>query len=335
MLAELERRLVVAPMAGGPSTPALVTAASRAGAIGFLPAGYQSPEAVETAVRTVAAASVPYGLNIFVPFPPITDPGPIERYRRALAGEAERYGVELPGVRLHDDDSFAAKVELAVAFAPPFVSFTFGVPDRAVVAALRAAGVTVLITVTRAAEALAAVTAGPDALIVQSGAAGGHASTTRPAEYRGDTEVGSLVRAVRSAVDLPLVAAGGISSPAAVAEAFAAGATAVQCGTAFLLADEAGTRPAQRAAMMSGRYRDTVVTRAFTGQPARALRNRFTEQYGDIAPLGYPAIHHLTAPIRAAAAAAGDAEALNLWAGTAHASARPAPAAQIIDSLMP
>lgn len=325
----------MAPMAGGPSTPALVTAAARAGAVGFLPAGYQSPAAVEAAARTVAATSVPYGLNIFVPFPPIADSEPIERYRRALAGEAERYGVELPAVRLHDDDSFAAKVELAVALAPPFVSFAFGVPDRAVVLALRAAGVTVLITVTSVAEALAAVTAGPDALVVQSGAAGGHASTTRPAKHRGDTEVGSLVRAVRSAVDLPLVAGGGISSPAAVAEAFAAGATAVQAGTAFLLADEAGTRPAQRAAMTSGRYRDTVVTRAFTGQPARALRNRFTEQYSDIAPLGYPAVHHLTAPIRAAAAAAGDAEALNLWAGTKHAAARPAPTAQIIDSLIP
>jgi nitronate monooxygenase len=107
----------------------------------------------------------------------------------------------------------------------------------------------------------------------------------------------------------------------------------VQAGTLFLLADEAGTRPTQRAAMLAGRATATVVTRAFTGQPARALRNRFTDAYTATAPLGYPAIHHLTAPIRAAAAAAGDAGALNLWAGTAHAAARPGPAAQIVDGL--
>jgi nitronate monooxygenase len=103
----------------------------------------------------------------------------------------------------------------------------------------------------------------------------------------------------------------------------------------FLLADEAGTRPAQREAMLSGRYTTTVVTRAFTGQPARALRNRFTDTHSAGAPVGYPAIHHLTAPIRAAAAARDDAEALNLWAGTAHAAARPGRTAEIIERLRP
>ena len=87
--------------------------------------------------------------------------------------------------------------------------------------------------------------------------------------------------------------------------------------------------------MLSGRYDTTVVTRAFTGQPARALRNRFTDAHTADAPVGYPAIHHLTAPIRAAAAARGDAEALNLWAGTAHAAARPGSTAEIIERLRP
>jgi nitronate monooxygenase len=329
------RPLVVAPMAGGPSTPALVTAAARAGATAFLAAGYKTPAAVEDEIRAVRSAGVPYGLNIFVPVPPPVDAEPLERYRALLQPEADRYGVELPPLRLRDDDHFAGKVELAVAYAVPLVSFTFGVPPEPVVRALRAAGCAVLITVTDAAEARRAVTVGPDALIAQSGGAGGHSATTDPAGYRGSTTAAEVVRAVRAVSNVPVVAAGGVGSAAGVRDLLAAGAAAVQCGTAFLLADEAGTREVHRRAICSGDHRETVVTRAFTGQPARGLRNRFTDAYSAAAPVGYPAIHHLTAPIRAAAAKAGDAGALNLWAGTGFASARPGPVAALVAALSP
>jgi nitronate monooxygenase len=329
----LDGRIVVAPMAGGPTTTALVTAAARAGGIGFLAAGYKQPATVSAEVGQMRAAGVPYGLNIFVPVPPPADLEALKRYRNSLKPEAARYGVSLPPVRLDDDDHFAAKIEIAVDAAVPLVSFTFGVPDPAAVRALRAVGSTVLITVTSADEARAALAAGPDALIAQGGSAGGHASTTRPADYRGDTATVDILREVAAVTGLPVVAAGGTGTAADVRALLAAGAIAVQCGTLFLLAEEAGTRPAQRAAMLSGRYGTTVVTRAFTGHPARALRNRFTDAHSAAAPVGYPAIHHLTASIRAAAAARGDAEALNLWAGTAHAAARPALTADIIQGL--
>ncbi|MFI1987704.1 nitronate monooxygenase [Actinoplanes sp. NPDC020271] len=342
---DLLRPVVVAPMAGGPSTPELVDAADRAGAFGFLAAGYKTPEAVEAEIR---ATSSPYGLNLFVPMPPLADPGAVERYREVLRPEADRYEVELPPVRLTDDDHFAAKVELAVTHRVPLVSFTFGVPPRDVVRALRAAGSAVLITVTSGDEARQALTVEPDGLIAQGGGAGGHSSTFSPAAYRGDRSAADVLAEVRAVTDRPVVAAGG-STPALLA----AGAVAVQSGTAFLLADEAGTRPAQRAVMLLGGSlsggslsggslsgkslsagsRQTVVTRAFTGQPARALRNRFVDTYSPLAPVGYPAIHHLTAPIRAAAAARDDASALNLWAGVGHAAARPGPVAALIDAL--
>ncbi|MEV4701920.1 nitronate monooxygenase [Actinoplanes sp. NPDC049316] len=330
---ELIRPLVVAPMAGGPSTPALVTAAAGAGATAFLAAGYKTPAAVEDELRAVRSAGVPYGLNIFVPVPPPADAEPLERYRALLQPEAERYGVELPALRLRDDDHFAEKVELAVAYEVPLVSFTFGVPPAPVVRALQAAGCAVLVTVTGPDEARRAATAGPDALIAQAGAAGGHSATTDPAGYRGATTAPDVLRAVRAVSDLPVIAAGGVASASGVRDLLAAGAAAVQCGTAFLLADEAGTRDAHRRALGSGDHRETVVTRAFTGQPARALRNRFTDAYSAAAPIGYPAIHHLTAPIRAAAAKAGDAGALNLWAGTAFAAARPGPIAALVEAL--
>jgi NAD(P)H-dependent flavin oxidoreductase YrpB (nitropropane dioxygenase family) len=102
-----------------------------------------------------------------------------------------------------------------------------------------------------------------------------------------------------------------------------AGADAVLVGTVLLLTEESGASATYRRALAARERGPTVVTRAFTGRPAGALPNRFTEQYGDSAPLGYPAIHHLTTPLRRAAAAAGDAELINLWAGSAFHQTRP------------
>jgi nitronate monooxygenase len=330
---DLIRPVVVAPMAGGPSTPALVRGAAGAGALGFLAAGYKTPDAVEAELRAVRG--IPHGLNIFVPVPPPADIAALERYRRVLQPEAERFHLDLPPLRLDDDDNFGAKLALAEAYAVPLVSFTFGVPERAVVQRLQRKGCRVLVTVTRADEARRALVSGVDGLVAQAGAAGGHSSTTDPAHFRGDTTVEEVLGAVRALTDKPVIVAGGVMTAADVGRLMKQGAAAVQCGTAFLLADEAGTRAAQRDAILSGDYRETVVTRAFTGQPARGLANRFTTAYSDLAPIGYPAIHHLTAPIRAAAAERSDAGSLHLWAGTGHAQARTGSVADLVGHLMP
>ncbi|MGC4806896.1 nitronate monooxygenase [Micromonospora sp. DT233] len=329
----LEHPVVVAPMAGGPSTVGLVAAAGAAGAVGFLAAGYRPPSTVAGEVAEVRALGRPYGLNIFVPSSTRPDVAELARYRSALAPEARRYGVDLPPLRLDDTDHFAEKVELAAAAAVPLVSFTFGVPDAATIATLRGAGCTVIVTVTDVAEARRAAAAGADALIAQAGTAGGHSATTTPAGYDPSSTAPELVAAIVAAVRPPVIAAGGTGTAQHVRRALAAGAVAVQAGTAFLLADEAGTRPVHRAAVSDARSGPTVVTRAFTGQPARALPNRFTRTYSAAAPVGYPAIHHLTAPIRAQAAARGDREAVNLWAGTAYADAVAEPAAAILARL--
>ena len=330
-----DRPVIVAPMAGGPTTTALVVAAARARSLGFLPAGYRAVDDVAADLATLAAAGVPYGLNLFVPDPPPADPAAIDRYRRELRAEAERYGVELPEPRPHDDDAFAAKAELALDVRPPFVSFTFGSPPAALVRALRSGGSTVLVTVTDAGEARAAVAVGADVLIVQGGEAGGHAGTATPGGYTGLRGVADVLREVRAVVDVPLVASGGVGTAADVDRLVRGGAVAVQAGTRFLAAAEAGTRAPHLDALLTAGDGSTVVTRAFTGRPARALRNRFTDAYSASAPLGYPAVHHLTAPIRSAAARAGDAGALNLWAGTGYAHVRRGTAAAILDDLDP
>ena len=132
---------------------------------------------------------------------------------------------------------------------------------------------------------------------------------------------------------MPIIAAGGLATAADVAAVLSAGADAVAVGTVLLRADEAGTSATHRAAIADPARTGTVRTHAFTGRPARGLRNDFTDRYAGVAPLGYPAVHHLTRPMRAAAAAAGDPERVHLWAGTGYRAATAEPAATILRRL--
>lgn len=326
--------LVGAPMAGGVSTPALVTAVSDAGGLGFLAAGYQHPADLAADIdRVRRATAAPFGVNMFVPDSRPVDVGAVGRFRRALTAEAARWQVELPEPVEQDSDFFDEKVDVVVAARVPVVSLTFGCPPGAVVDRLHAAGARVVVTVTDAQEAVEAAAVDADAVCVQSAHAGGHRATFT-ADERSDAQTGTseLVAAVREAVAVPLIAAGGITGPQEAVAAVEAGASAVQVGTALLLTPEAGTHPAHRAALTAP-GRGTTVTRAFSGRPARGLRNRFIDSFGALAPAAYPQVHHLTKPLRAAAAARGDAENMALWAGTGHHLARAEPAATVVARL--
>ncbi|MFE2089918.1 nitronate monooxygenase [Streptomyces sp. NPDC059460] len=319
--------VLAAPMAGGPTTPALVTAAARANSLGFLAGGYRTADALAKQIAEVRSDGVGFGVNLFAPNPVPVDPEAFRRYARTVAPEARTYGIDILGTGIvEDDDHWSDKIDLLLSDPVPVVSFTFAVPEAAVIAALRAAGTLVVQTVTSAAEARLASEAGVDVLAVQASAAGGHSGTLTPQHIPAPVPLTDLLGKVRQAVPLPLVAAGGVATPADVTGALHAGAAAVMVGTVLLRADEAGTSRPHRAALADPARRRTVVTRAFTGRPARALRNSFTDRYTDLAPAGYPALHHLTSPMRKAAAAADDPERINLWAGTGyrHASAEPA-----------
>ena len=326
--------LVVAPLAGGPTTPELVVAAAEADAFGFLAAGYLAPDAFAAQLQAVRAVTEDFGVNVFVPDAGPADRDAITAYAERLAPEAEALGVRVPEPRWEDDDHWQAKIDLLVGEPVRWVSFTFGLPDRDVVDALHDAGSEVAITVTGPSEARAAEDLGADALVVQAAAAGGHRGVFDAAAAPDDLPLPDLLRSVRAATSLPLVGAGGVGTAADVRAALAAGAVAVQAGTAFLLADEAGTNPTHCAALRDPAYGDTAVTRAFTGRPARGLRNGFMDRHDAHAPVGYPAVHHLTRPIRAEAARTGDADRLHLWAGTGHRHAVGGPAASIITSLV-
>jgi NAD(P)H-dependent flavin oxidoreductase YrpB (nitropropane dioxygenase family) len=330
----LDLPVIAAPMAGGPGAPTLVSAAARAGGLGFLAAGYKTPQALTDEITAVSSASVPFGVNLFAPNPVPVDLAAFRRYADLIAAEADRYGIALDATMpIEDDDHWYDKLDVLRANPVPVVSFTFGIPSRDDLAVLRTTGALLVQTITTIDEAKAAADAGVDALAVQSAAAGGHSGTFTPTRPVADTPINDLVAAVRRAVDLPVIAAGGLATADDVAAAIRAGAGAVAVGTVLLRSNEAGTSATHKAALADPARTGTELTHAFTGRPARALRNKFTDRYGDLAPYGYPALHHLTSGMRKAAAAAGDPERVHLWAGTGFRHATDEPAAAIMTRL--
>lgn len=330
----LDKPLIVAPMAGGPATPELAAAGSNAGGLGFLAAGYLSADVL--AERITAARQLttgPLGVNLFVVRSSVARPEAIQQYANALGGEANRYDARLGEPRF-DDDHLSAKLDVVMDLVPEVVSFTFGLPTDRECARLRDAGITTVATVTTLAEAELAVACGVDAVAVQGPAAGGHRGTLDPMASPPTQPLEQLVRSTSIALDVPVIAAGGLMTAADVADVFVSGAVAAQLGTAFLLADESGSSPVHRAALQDPQFTETVVTRCFSGRYARGLRNRFIDEHDEQAPLGYPEIHHLTSPVRAAAVRAGDPHGANVWAGTGFQKAVTGSVADIMASLV-
>ncbi|WP_017537372.1 nitronate monooxygenase [Nocardiopsis halophila] len=324
--------VVGAPMAGGASTPELVAAVNEAGGMGFLAGGYASPDALASRIaRTRELTGRPFGVNLFVPGPDTADRERVQAYAREIAPEMDALGAAAGEPRWSDDD-YPAKLALLLEDPVPVVGFTFGAPAAAEAAALHTAGSAVMVTVTTPDEARAAAQAGADALCVQGAEAGGHQGSFDDAEER-TLPLLDLLGRVREAVDLPLVAAGGIGDAAAVRKVLSHGAVAAQVGTVLLRTDESGASAAHKRALADEVFPGTAVTRAFSGRRARGLVNRFLSAHTSEAPAAYPQVHYLTGPMRAAAAKEGDTDRLHLWAGTAYRSAEECPAADVVRSL--
>ncbi|MBP2703907.1 nitronate monooxygenase [Microbispora sp. RL4-1S] len=324
--------IVAAPMAGGPTTPGLVAAAGEAGAFGVLSGSYRTPDGFRAAIREVRRlTSAPFGVNLLLPEPYEVDPAAVEAALALLRPYADELGVELTAPERYGEDADAL-LDVALAERVPFFGFTFGVPSPAALAALRDAGTVTCGTATSVAEARALVDAGVDMVCVQGIEAGGHRGAFLGDPFRGAGLI-SLVPLVRDAVDVPVVAAGGIMDGRGVAAALALGADAAQLGTAFLLCPEAGTSAPYRTAVASAAETGTALTAAFSGRAARGIRNRMLDDLAgaDLPP--YPVMNDLTRPLRQAAAAAGRADFLSLWAGDGVPLARELPAAELVAAL--
>ena len=309
--------ILQAPMVGAAS-PEMAVAVSRAGALGALGAGGLAPADMEPAVAALRAATDrPFGVNLFIN--PVAAPGAdvVDAALERLAPWYAELGAALPAAPNDYAPDFAGQFAALVRAAPPVASFTFGVLTQAQVDALHAAGSYVVGTATTVAEARAWAAVGADGISAQGAEAGGHRG-----HFLDETEASlvgtmALVATIRDAVEIPVIAAGGIMDGRGVAAALALGADAVQMGTAFLLADQAAVSAPWRAALESAGDDPTRLTRAFTGRPARGLENRFMREMRaveDHVP-PYPVQNQLTQPLRAAAAQAGRADMLSLWAG--------------------
>ncbi|MFI8851921.1 nitronate monooxygenase [Streptomyces sp. 891-h] len=331
--------VIQAPMAGGVSRPELVAAVSEAGGLGFLAAGYKTPEAMYEEIRQLRQLTGrPFGVNLFMPQPPTTDPSAVDVYREQLAGEAAWYETELGDTDCMTDDAYEAKLAILFDDPVPVVSFHFGCPAPRALERFAELGTRTMVTATSVAEARAVQAAGAHAVCLQGIEAGGHQGTHRD-DAQGDRGSGgigllSLLTQVREAVRLPLVAAGGLMRGEQIAAVLAAGAVAAQLGTAFLATEESGAHPLHKRALTDPLFTRTELTRAFSGRPARGLVNRFIREHGPYAPAAYPQLHYLTADLRRAAAKAGDPQAMALWAGQGHRLARELPAGELVEVLV-
>ncbi|MFI9258535.1 nitronate monooxygenase [Streptomyces sp. ISID311] len=330
--------IVQAPMAGGGSGPELAAAVCGAGALGFLAAGYKTADGMYQEIKQLRSLTDrPFGVNLFMPQPSLADGSVVDVYREQLAGEATWYETELGDTDGPVDDGYEAKLAILREDPVPVVSFTFGCPSRAVLDSFAQVGTYTVVTATTAAEAQAAQWSGADAVCVQGVEAGGHQGTHRDDPHADGTGAGlgllALLGQVREAVQIPVIAAGGLMRGSQIAAVLAAGACMAQLGTAFLATPESGANPLHKQALTNPLFTHTELTRAFSGRPARGLVNRFMREHGPYAPAAYPAVHYLTSTVRKAAAKAGDAQGMNLWAGQGHRLARELPAGRLVEVL--
>lgn len=329
--------IIQAPMGGGLTTPELIAAVCNAGGLGSLAAAYLNPDQILNEVRRIRALThKPLNINLFAggyEMKAVPDTRPM----LSLLGEIhETLGLPAPVLPSLPPDPFPSQFEAVLEARPEIFSFTFGIPSPDAMKRLKQRGILAIGTATTVEEARHLEKAGVAAVVVQGAEAGAHRGTFLGSFESSMVPTLDLVRAVQPAVSVPVIASGGLMDGRDIARTFALGASAAQLGTAFLPCPEAGTPEAYRRAILSARTDTTVITRAFSGRPARGLRNTFIEklQGKEDSILPYPLQNALTRPMRTAAAKTDDAGFLSLWAGQGVTRARMLPAAELIERLV-
>lgn len=330
----LRAPILQAPMAGS-APPPLAAAVASAGGLGGFGALMSSPAQMQDWVAQFRAASNGgFQINLWAPDPdPARDAAQEAAVREALS-QLGGLAVPDPGPGPFVQD-FAAQCEALLDAAPPVASTIMGLFPPEIVARLKARGIAWFCTATTIAEARAAEAAGADAVVVQGAEAGGHrGSFENAAAERSQVGLFALLPQMADAVQVPVIAAGGIMDGRGIAAALTLGASAVQLGTAFLRCPEAAIHPAWAAEIARTAPEDTVLTRGFSGRLARGIRNQVTELFaGEVRPAPYPVQRAMTAGLRAAAERTGDIGRMQAWAGQGAALARSEPAEELVRRL--
>ncbi len=312
--------LVLAGMAGIANMAPLVSAVSAAGGLGTLGAAYLKPEEIRAVVRDIRQLTDrPFAVNLFAPGKP-DDYENFDVVNRQLDGIRRSLGVPHPAQgEIRTPDLFERQFDVLLAEQVPILSLTFGLlPERHSQRA-KAAGMRVIATATTVDEAIQAEQAGCDAVVAQGSEAGGHRGTFDTTLRRMGANIGTmaLVPQTADAVHIPVIAAGGLMDGRGLAASLILGASGVQMGTRFLTSVESGAHPAYKRALLGSTEESTVLTDAFSGRPARGIRNAFISEWeaGELDPLPFPTQNTLTRDIRSAAARQNDPEHMALWAG--------------------
>jgi nitronate monooxygenase len=332
LLDSLPIPIVQAPMAGA-SSPEMAAAVSAAGGFGSVACAAFAPDQIAAAAKLVREATdAPFGMNLLVSRPESPQAADLDAALERLRPWYDELGAPLPERPNRFAHDFDAQFEALLAARPAVASFAFDMISPERIQALQAAGSYVLGVANTVAEAKAWAQAGADGICAQGMEAGGHRGNF--IEEIDASLVGTLALTVTvlQAVDLPVVAAGGIMDGRGVAAVLALGASAAQMGSAFLLADQAITGPLWRQAIAEAPDDPTRLTRAFSGRYARGLENRFMRDMRGIEDElpAYPIQNRLTQPLRQAAEKAGDPSLMSLWAGQAVKLAGPGEAGALV-----
>jgi nitronate monooxygenase len=314
-----EYPLIQAPMAGSQDS-ALAIAVCNTGGLGSLPCAMLTPQALRAELLKIqAGTNKPYNVNFFCHTPPVPDPEREAAWRQALQPYYAEFGIDPATIATGAGRApFSAEfAEVLEEFKPPVVSFHFGLPAPELLARVKSWGAKVLSSATTIEEALWLEKHGADAVIAQGVEAGGHRGMFLTDDITTQMGTFALVPQVVKAVQIPVIAAGGIADVAGVKAAMAFGAAGVQIGTAYLLSDEATTSAVHRAALKSEAAQHTALTNLFSGRPARGVVNRFMREMGPISKLApqFPLATAGMAPLRSKAEAAQSGHFSPLWAG--------------------
>jgi nitronate monooxygenase len=329
--------ILLAPMAGAGGTPELAAAVSNAGGLGAWGGAYAKPDEIAATIRRLRAlTSRPFNINLFAggcQTDHTIDPRPMLE----LVGAAHaRLGLPPPVLPAPPADPFDAQLEAVLEERPPVFSFTLGMPSPAQIAALRERGIAVLGTATTTEEARLLAQAGVDAIVAQGAEAGAHRGTFAAPFEDSMVPLATLMRDICRSVALPVIASGGIMDGRDAAAALQLGAAAVQLGTAFLPCPESGAPAAYKRALLAAKSDTTVVTRAFSGRPARGLTNGFIAMVvgRESTILPFRQQNDLTRPMRNEAGRQGVADFISLWAGQGVARSRAMPASDLVAALI-
>jgi len=325
-----ELPLIQAPMAGVQGS-AMAIAVCQAGGLGSLPCAMLSPETMRSELSAIRDATDgrPYNVNFFCHTPPVPNPEREARWRGALAPYYAEFGIDpagiAPGAGRHP---FSEEVATLLAeFKPAVVSFHFGLPPEDLLARVRAWGAKVLSSATTVDEARWLAARGVDAVIAQGLEAGGHRGHFLSHDLTRQDGTFALLPQVVRAVDVPVIAAGGIADAAGISAALALGAAGVQLGTTYLLCTESTISAPHRAALggSDAAHRHTALTNLFTGRPARGIMNRLMRELGPIsdAPPEFPLATAAIAPLRAKAEGQGSGDFSPLWSGENASGCKP------------